>query len=360
MKTSLECDAERNDTRMDTLKQMQTEGHEHVSFFHDATTGLKAIIAIHSSRLGPALGGCRVWPYEDEASALKDVLRLSKGMTYKNAAMGLPLGGGKAVIIASKGEKSPELFEAFGRAVDSFAGRYITAQDVGTSSEDLLAMKRATNHVVGIPGASGDPSPVTARGVLGGLKAAVEHVYGTNSLQDRIVAIQGLGAVGMHLARHLHEAGAKLFVTDIDDGRIEQAVAEFGAEAVSLDGIYDVACDIYAPCALGGTLNDDTIPRLKAKVVAGSANNQLAEDRHAEALKSRGIVYAPDFVINGGGVINVFNELAPGGYDQARAFEQVAGIGDKVAQALALAKEHDITTNAAAIMMAERNLSAEG
>lgn len=342
---------------MDTLQHMQKDGHEEVSFFRDEKTGLKAIIAIHSSRLGPALGGCRLWPYETEAAALDDVLRLSKGMTYKNAAMGLPLGGGKAVIIASREQKTPALFEAFGRIVQSYQGRYITAQDVGTTSDDLLAMKRATEHVVGVPGTSGDPSPVTARGLLGGMKAAVEHVYGTDALAGRTIAIQGLGAVGMQLSRHLHAAGATLFVTDIDEERVAAAVDEFGAEAVPLDEIYDVDADIYTPCALGGTLNDDTIPRLKVKIVAGSANNQLGEDRHADALKERGIVYAPDFVINGGGVINVFNELAPGGYDQTRAFTQVDGIRGKVAEALALAEQRGITTNAAALLMAERTLA---
>lgn len=343
---------------MGTLQQMKAEGHESVSYFYDEKTGLKAIVAIHSTRLGPALGGCRVWPYETEADALKDVLRLSKGMTYKNAAMGLPLGGGKAVIIASKDQKTPELFEAFGRVVASFGGRYVTAQDVGTSSDDLLAIRRATEHVVGLPGAGGDPSPVTARGVLGGMKAALEHVFGTDSLQGRTVAVQGLGAVGMHLCRNLHEEGARLIVTDIDEGRVEQAVKEFGAVASAPDAIYDADCDVYAPCALGGILNDDTIPRLKASIVAGSANNQLAEDRHADMLKERNVVYAPDFVINGGGVINVFNELAPDGYNRERAFEQVDGIRAKVAEALALAKEQDVNSNAAAVLMADRTLRA--
>src|SRR5690625_3486273 len=197
---------------INTLEQMQSAGPDQIAYFYDEKTGLKAIIAIHSTALGPALGGCRVWPYESEEAALYDVLRLSKGMTYKNAAMGLPLGGGKAVIIASREEKTPELFEAFGRVVQTYSGRYITAQDVGTTSDDLLAMRRATDHVVVVPGNSGDPSPVTAGGVLGGMKAAAEHAYGTDALEGRTVAIQGLGAVGMQLSRHLHAAGAKLFV----------------------------------------------------------------------------------------------------------------------------------------------------
>lgn len=344
---------------MGTLQRMEIEGHENVAFFYDEQAGLKAIIAIHSTRLGPALGGCRVWPYEDEAAALKDVLRLSKAMTYKAAAMGLPLGGGKSVIIADpRKDKTPQMFEALGRAIERLGGRYITAQDVGTAPEDMVAVQRMTQHVVGLPGASGDPSPVTAFGVFSGMKASLAHVYGTDTVDGRRVAIQGLGAVGLHLCRHLHEEGARLIVTDIDEGRVEQAVADFGAEAVNIDDIYDVECDIFAPCALGGTLNDDTIPRLKAAIVAGSANNQLAEERHADMLKERNIVYAPDFVINGGGLTNVFNELAPGGYDRERAFEQVARIRNKVGEALALADERGVSTNTAAIMLAEERLKA--
>src|SRR5690554_2555055 len=301
---------------------MQAAGHEQVTFFQDEETGLKAIVAIHSTVLGPALGGCRVWPYESEAAALNDVLRLSRAMTYKNSAMGLNLGGGKSVIIAdSTVDKTPALFEAFGRAVDRLAGRYITAQDVGTAPEDMVAIRRQTQWVAGLPKTSGDPSPATAFGVYSGLKAALKHAFGSDDLQGRRVAVQGLGAVGMSLAERLHADGAELIVADIAQKRIDQAVS-----------------------------------RLAAKVVAGSANNQLAEARHGDALKERGIVYAPDFIINGGGVINVADELQPGGYDRERAYAQVADIGNRVARALALADERGISTDAAAVMMAEERL----
>ena len=344
---------------MGTLEQMQTEGHELVAFFYDEPTGLKAIIAIHSTKLGPAVGGCRVWPYENEAAALNDVLRLSKGMTYKNAAMDLPLGGGKAVIIADpRRDKTPALFEAFGRAVDSLGGKYITAEDVGTDPEDLVAARRMTEHVAGLPDTSGDPSPVTAFGIFNGMKACLTHVFESDDFVGRTVAVQGLGAVGMHLCRHLHEAGARLVVTDISEDLIQRAVSEFGAEVVTPDDIYDVKCDIFSPCALGAVLNDDTVPRLRAKIVAGSANNQLAEPRHADALRERNILYAPDFIINGGGVINVASELAPGGYDREWAFARVARIRDQVAEALALADDRNISTDAAAVLLAERRLAA--
>lgn len=338
---------------------MQAAGHEQVTYFYDEATGLRAIIALHSTRLGPALGGCRVWPYETEAAALNDVLRLSKAMTYKNAAMGLALGGGKAVIIADPVEgKSPELFEAFGRAVERLGGFYITAEDVGTAPEDLVAVKRMTDHVAGLPETSGDPAPATAFGIFHGIKACLIHAFGSDDLQGRRVAVQGLGAVGMNLSRYLHEHGAQLIVTDISQQRIDTAVAEFGAEAVGSDAIYDVECDVFVPCALGAVINDETVERFKAKIIAGSANNQLAEPRHAVALKERGIIYAPDFIINGGGVINIAEELSPAGYDRERAFARVAQIGAKVARSLALADERDISTDAAAVLMAEERLNA--
>lgn len=338
---------------------MQISGHEHVSFFNDARSGLKAIVAVHSTTLGPALGGCRVWPYESEAAALTDVLRLSRAMTYKNSAMGLPLGGGKAVIIADASvDKSPALFEAFGRAVERLGGAYITAQDVGTTPEDMAAISRQTKHVVGLPKTSGDPSPATAFGVYSGLKAALEYAYGTDDLAGRRVAVQGLGAVGMSLAERLHEAGAELIVADIAQKRIDRAVNSLGARPVASDEIYDVECDVFAPCAMGAVLNDETVPRLRAHVVAGSANNQLAEPRHADALRARGIVYAPDFIINGGGVVNVSVELSPGGYDEAYAYGLIGQIGGKVAEAFGLADERGISTNMAAMLMAEQRLQA--
>ena len=342
---------------MKTLAAMQAEGHEQVVFFYDQATGLRAIVAIHSTRLGPALGGCRMWPYRDEEEALYDVLRLSKAMTYKNAAMGLPLGGGKSVIIGDpRKDKTPQLFEAFGRCLERLGGAYITAEDVGTSPEDMLAVQRMTTHVAGLPGKSGDPSPATAFGVYNGIKACLQHLFGDDSLAGRRVAIQGLGAVGWHLCEHLHKEGAQLIVTDIFPEKVQRAVAAFGATAVEPDAIYDVECDVFSPCALGAVINDSTIPRLKARIVAGSANNQLAKARHAEALQERGILYAPDFIINGGGVINVAAELAPGGYDRERAYRQVATIRDKVARALAMAEERGISTHQAALLMAEERL----
>lgn len=344
---------------INTLEQMQAEGHEQVTYFYDEATGLKAIIAIHSTVLGPALGGCRVWPYESEEAALYDVLRLSKGMTYKNAAMGLNLGGGKAVIIADPREdKTTELFEAFGRAVERLGGKYITAEDVGTEPEDMVAVRKHTSHVAGLPETSGDPSPVTALGVFSGLKAALKHATGSDDLTGKKVAIQGLGAVGMSLAERLHAEGAELIVTDIAQKRIDQAVNDFGARAVLSDDIYDVDADVLAPCALGAVVNDDTLPRLKVKVIAGSANNQLAESRHADMLRERGIVYAPDFIINGGGVINVASELEPGGYDRERAFAMVETIADKVTAALQLADELGISADAAAVKIADERLLA--
>ncbi|HLT58364.1 MAG TPA: Glu/Leu/Phe/Val dehydrogenase dimerization domain-containing protein [Limnochordales bacterium] len=345
---------------MKTLATMQAEGHEQVVFFCDRATGLRAIVAIHSTRLGPALGGCRMWPYRDEAEALADVLRLSKAMTYKNAAMDLPLGGGKAVIIGNpRQDKSPALFEAFGRFIERLGGAYITAEDVGTSPDDMVAISRMTTHVAGLPGKSGDPAPMTALGVFNGIKACLAHAFGDDNLRRRRVAVQGVGAVGWHLCTHLHREGAELVVTDVVQDRVHRAVAEFGARAVSPEEIYSVECDVFSPCALGGTMNDDTIPRLRARIVAGSANNQLAEARHARELQERGILYAPDFIINGGGVINVANELAPGGYDRERALRQVAGIRDKVARALALAEERGITTHEAALLMAEERLQGQ-
>lgn len=347
------------DQAINTLEQMQLAGHEQVTFFHDPASGLRAIIAIHSTALGPALGGCRVWPYESEEAALNDVIRLSRAMTYKNAAMGLPLGGGKAVIIADSGvDKTPALFEAFGRAVERLGGRYITAEDVGTEPEDMEAVKRHTSHVAGLPDTSGDPSPATAFGIYSGIRASLKHASGSDDLKGKRVAVQGLGAVGMSLCEFLVNDGASIIVTDIAQKRIDHAVSELGAEAVPSDAIYDVDCDVFAPCALGAVVNDLTVPRFKAKVIAGSANNQLAEPRHADALRERGILYAPDFIINGGGVMNIADELLPGGYNRERAYANIRTIGDKVARALELADELDISTDAAATIMAQERLQA--
>ncbi|MBW3163297.1 amino acid dehydrogenase [Ferrimonas balearica] len=275
-------------------------------FVHDEASGLKAIIAVHDTTLGPAVGGCRMWPYESEQDAINDVLRLSRGMTYKNALAGLEFGGGKSVIIGDpKSDKSEALFRAFGRFVDSLGGRYYSAEDVGITTADVMIAHQETPYMAGLEGKSGDPSPYTALGTFLGIKAAVKHQRGIDSLEGIKVAVQGLGHVGFHLCRHLHEAGAKLIVCDLSETQLERARTEFGAEVVALDEIYRQDVDVYAPCALGATINDTTIPQLKATIVAGCANNQLAEPRHGEVLKEKGILYAPDYVINAGGIINV-------------------------------------------------------
>ncbi|MFO7273579.1 MAG: Glu/Leu/Phe/Val dehydrogenase dimerization domain-containing protein [Bacillota bacterium] len=342
---------------MGIFEQMAQYGHEQLVFCYDKSTGLRAIIAIHDTTLGPALGGLRMWPYEREEDAITDVLRLSRGMTYKNSAMGLNLGGGKAVLWGDpRTDKSEELFRAFGKFVESLGGRYITAEDVGTTVADMNYVMMETDHVCGREEVSGDPSPVTAYGVFMGIKACVKHVFGSEDLKGKKVAVQGLGKVGYHLCKHLHEAGAELIVTDIDPELVEKAKAEFGAKAVAPDEIYSVECDIFSPCALGAILNDETIPKLKCKIVAGAANNQLKEPRHGDMLRKRGILYAPDFVINGGGVINVAEEYHPQGYDRERALKRVATIYDKLLRVFKIAEERNISTAEAADVMAEERM----
>jgi len=303
---------------------LQAEDYEQIVFCQDQASGLKAIIAIHDTTLGPALGGLRMWNYASEEEALTDVLRLAKGMTYKNAAAGLNLGGGKAVIIGNaKTDKSEALFRAFGRYVQSLSGRYITAEDVNTSVADMDFIHMETDYVTGVSpafGSSGNPSPVTAYGVYRGMKAAAKWKFGSDSLAGKTVAVQGVGNVAYNLCRHLHEEGAHLVVTDINEEALKRAETDFGATVVKPDEIYAVDCDIFAPCALGAIINDKTIPMLKAQIVAGAANNQLAEDRHGDVLEERGILYAPDFVINAGGVINVADELE--GYNRERAMKK--------------------------------------
>ncbi|MCG0239020.1 MAG: leucine dehydrogenase [Firmicutes bacterium] len=343
---------------MGVFELMGKHGHEQVVFCYDRDSGLKAIIAIHDTTLGPALGGVRFWPYEKEEDALNDVLRLSRGMTYKNAAMGLNLGGGKAVILGDPArDKSEHLFRAFGKFVQSLGGRYITAEDVGTTVQDMNYVLAETTYVAGRADLSGDPSPVTAFGVYRGMKAAARWIWGEESLRGKTVAVQGLGKVGYHLCQHLHGEGARLVVTDIHPAAVERVVREFGATPVEPEAIYDVDCDIYAPCALGGTLNDQTIPRLKCKIVAGAANNQLQEPRHARMLMERGILYAPDFIINGGGVINVAEEFHPSGYNRDRAYAKVATIYDKLLTVFRIAQERGITTAEAAEILAEERIA---
>ncbi len=335
-------------------------GHEEVVFCHDKATGLKAIIAIHDTTLGPALGGTRMWDYADEDAAITDVLRLSRGMTYKAAVAGLNLGGGKAVIIGPRSLKSEALFRTFGRFVNGLGGRYITAEDVNISVRDMEYVAAETRYVTGIsskPGGSGDPSPVTAFGVFCGIRAAVRHRLGKDSLAGLKVAVQGTGAVGMHLCELLKEAGAKLFVSDIDPHKVGQAVTRFGATALQENEIYSTAYDVFAPCALGAVLNDETIPALKATVVAGGANNQLRDEaRHGKMLRERNILYAPDYVINAGGLINVYNELV--GYNPEAVRRQASTIYDTLLSVFTEADNKNVSTHNASDSIAERRIAS--
>ncbi len=343
---------------MGIFEQMEKYGHEQLVFCYDKASGLKAIIGIHNTTLGPALGGTRMWKYEQEEDAITDVLRLSRGMSYKNSAMGLNIGGGKAVIWGdANADKSEELFRAFGKFVQSLGGRYITAEDVNTTVEDMTYVQQETEFVVGRGDGSGDPSPVTAFGVYRGIKAAAKWAFGTESLKGKTIAVQGLGKVGYHVCEHLHDEGARLIVTDINQDAVNRVVKEFGATAVSLDEIYGVECDIFSPNALGAGINDETIPQLKCKVVAGGANNQLKELRHGDILKEKGILYAPDYVINGGGVTNVAEEFNPNGYNRDRAYARVSTIFDKLIKIFQIAEERNISTARAADILAEERIN---
>lgn len=338
----------------ETIAEM---GHEQVVFCHDKAAGYRGIICIHDTTLGPALGGCRFWNYASDDDAVTDALRLSRGMTYKNAVAGLNLGGGKSVIIGDNKTANREmLFRAHGRFVDSLGGRYVTAEDVGTTVEDMDFVHMETKFVTGIGSKSGDPSSVTAHGVFRAIQASASEKWGSDSLDGKTVAVQGLGHVGSHLAAALHKAGAKLVVTDIDAGRIQSVVEKTGATAVALKDIYGVKADIFAPCALGGILNDDTIPQLNVEIVAGAANNQLLEDRHGDALEARGILYAPDYVANAGGVINVYSELT--GWSRDRSMRKADEIYATVRSVFRLAKETRIPTYRAADRVAEQRISA--
>ncbi len=344
---------------MEIFKYLEEFDYEQVVFCQDASSGLKAVIAIHDTTLGPALGGTRMWTYENEDLAIEDALRLARGMTYKNAAAGLNLGGGKTVIIGNpKLDKNPEMFRAFGRYIQGLNGRYITAEDVGTTVEDMDIIHEETNFVTGISpaygGASGNPSPVTAYGVYRGMKAAVKEVYGTSSLEGKVVAVQGVGNVAFSLCKHLHEEGAKLIVTDINKDHVDRAVESFGATAVDPKDIYGVKCDIYAPCALGATINDQTIQQLHARVIAGAANNQLKSVEHGKLIHEMGICYAPDYVINAGGVINVADELQ--GYNRERAIKKVETIYQNIERVIEIAKRDHIPTYLAADRMAEERI----
>lgn len=346
---------------MGIFDRMAEYGHEQLVFCYDRESGLRMIIGIHDTTLGPALGGCRMWPYQTEEDALEDVLRLSRGMTYKNSAMGLRLGGGKTVVLQrERGDKDELKMRAIGRFVETLGGRYMTAEDVGTSVQDMAIAAEESSSVRGLSEASGDPSIATAYGVYVAMKASLGEAFGSEEFAGRTVAVQGLGHVGVLLCERLSAEGAKLIVTDIDAARVDEAVSRFGAKAVEPDAIYGQECDVFCPCALGAILNDDTIPRLKAKVVAGSANNQLKEPRHGRMLQERGIVYAPDFVANGGGVINVADELHAGGYNHDRAYQRVAQIYARVKDIFAIAREQNIPPHEAADRFAEERIARIG
>lgn len=344
---------------MKIFEYLEKHDYEQLVFCQDRNTGLKAIICIHDTTLGPALGGTRFWNYESEEDAIIDVLRLSRGMTYKSAAAGLNLGGGKAVIIGDPEKiKSEELLRTFGRYVEGLAGRYITAEDMNIGTQDVAYINEETDYVVGLEGKSGNPSPVTAFGVFRGILAAANEVYGSDDITGKVVAVQGVGAVGYYVCKYLHEAGAKLYVTDIKKDSIEKVVNDFGATAVAPDEIYKVECDIFAPCAMGAIINDFTIDQLKCKIVAGSANNQLAEAKHGEMLREKGILYIPDYVINAGGVINVYEEIK--GYNEDRAMNRASNIYNVVKKVIEISKRDNISTSKAADRMAEERIEKIG
>ena len=328
-----------------------------MSLCYEPSSGYRGIIAIHDTTLGPALGGTRFWSYESDREALIDCLRLARAMTYKAAVAGLNLGGGKSVIIGDNKTRQREpVFRAHGRHVESLRGRYITAEDVGTSTADMEYIRAETDHVTGLIGRSGDPSPVTSFGVYRGIKACARHRYGSDSLAGKTVAIQGCGNVGYHLAQLLHREGARLIVADIDAARVQKVVDEFRAQAVSPAEIAGVKADVFAPCALGGIINDETLPQLQVEIVAGGANNQLAEERHGDALEAKGITYAPDYVINGGGLINVNAEL--NGWTMERARSKAGEIYDTILRVFEIAEEEGIPSYRAADRLAEQRIAA--
>ncbi|HET7275272.1 MAG TPA: Glu/Leu/Phe/Val dehydrogenase [Longimicrobiaceae bacterium] len=344
---------------MEIFDLINEHGHEQVVFCSEPSCGYKGIIAIHDSTLGPALGGTRFWNYKTDQEAIVDVLRLSRGMTYKAAVAGLNLGGGKSVIIGDpKTTRREGIFRAHGRFVESLRGRYITAEDVGTSVDDMEYVHMETEHVMGRAGTSGDPSPVTAYGVFQGIKAAAKARYGSDDLTGKKVAVQGLGHVGSYLCKYLTDDGAELIVTDIDQDRVKRIVDDFGAEAVAPDAIYGVDADIYAPSALGATVNDETLDQFKVDIIAGAANNVLAEPRHGDILHERGILFAPDYVINGGGLINVYGEL--NGWSSERSMRKAADIYGALLQIFELAREEGMPTYIAADRIAERRIAEVG
>ena len=340
------------------VTDIPVEGYESVKRAYDAESGLLAFISVHSTVLGPALGGMRLWNYSNEDEALTDVLRLSKGMTYKAACAGLSLGGGKSVIIGDPSMKSQAFFEAMGDFVESFGGSYITAEDVNTKVEDMGIVATRSNHVVGLAGKSGNPSPKTAWGTFLGLKATLEDVYGSDSCEGKTFAIEGAGSVGSNYSDFIAKDGGKILVADIFDESAQRVAAATGGTVVGPDEIRSVECDVHAPCALGGSINDDTTPRFMCKAIVGAANNQLLEERHGDVLRDLGIRYAPDYVVNAAGLINVYDEMAAGGYNEARAVENMNSIRANMHKIFAISNEEGISTSAAADRFAERRIDS--
>jgi leucine dehydrogenase len=342
------------------VAQMSKYNHEQLLFCNDNATGLKAIIAVHNTVLGPALGGTRMWAYNNEMEALTDVLRLSRGMTYKNSISGLNLGGGKAVIIGdARTMKSEALMRRFGKFVNSLAGKYITAEDVGIGTADMVYVNMETNHVVGLPGKSGDPSPVTAHGVYVGMKACAKEQFGSDSLTGKKIAVQGVGHVGEYLVAALAKENAEIYVTDIHEPSLKRVAEKYGAHIVGLNDIYDVDMDIYAPCALGATVNDDTLSRLKCSIIAGAANNQLqVEDVHGRLVMEKGIIYAPDFALNAGGVINCYSEVK--GLSAEWAMSKAEEIYQTIGNIVKRSKLENVPTYQIANKMAEERIAAIG
>lgn len=340
---------------MEIIEKLTNTGHEKVLIGRDPEAGYHGIIAVHSTALGPAVGGTRFWNYATEDEALTDALRLSRGMTYKTALPGLPFGGGKSIIIGDNKTTDREaLFRAHGRFVNTLGGRYITAEDVGTTPADMEIVRKETRHVAGLLGRSGDPSPFTARGVFRAIQASAKHRWNTDDLTGLTVAVQGCGAVGYNLVGLLRAAGARVVVTDVNERSVTRVVDEWAAEAVHPEEIFSVPAEIFAPCALGGVINDETVPRLKVQIVAGAANNQLLEERHGELLRERAILYAPDYVANAGGVFNGCSELL--GWEPKRGLKKIDEIYDTVLRVFEAAEAQGITPNEAADRLAEDRL----
>nr|WP_321243880.1 Glu/Leu/Phe/Val dehydrogenase [uncultured Psychroserpens sp.] len=339
--------------------QLSFDNHEQIVFCNDKDTGLKAIIGIHNTVLGPALGGTRMWNYNNEWEALNDALRLSRGMTFKSAITGLNLGGGKAVIIGdAKTQKTPELMKKFGEFVHSLSGKYITAEDVGMTTGDMDLVREVTPYVTGISeskGGAGNPSPITAYGVFMGMKAAAKFKYGSDVLEDKSVFVQGIGHVGESLVEHLTNEGAKVTIADINQERLEEVRSKYDVTIYRGEDIYSEPMDIYAPCALGATINDDTIHKLTASIIAGAANNQLADEiKHGKLLQDKDILYAPDFLINAGGIINVYAELE--NYDRQEIMRKTENIYNTTLEILDRAKANNISTNVAAMSIAKERI----